>query len=83
MIGSVRSLTAADIRGSAVASVAKSVRKDEFAEKVAIECGRKRLVGARVETHSSILTKQESNRIISYRTMYIHTARDAEGIPLW
>ena len=59
MIGSVRSFAAADIRGSAVASVAKIVRKGAFTEKVAIGCRRKRLVGARVETHPAISTKQE------------------------
>ena len=58
-IGSVRCLTAADIRGSAVASVAKRVQKGEFTEKAAIRCGRKRLVGARVETHPAVSTKQE------------------------
>ena len=55
-IGSVRCLTAADIRGSAVATVAKSVQKGEFTEKAAIGCGRKRLVGARVETHPAVST---------------------------
>ena len=59
VIGSGRCLTAVDIRGSAVASVANSVRKGELAEKAAIGCGRKRLVGARVETHPPISTKQE------------------------
>ena len=59
VIGSVRGLTAVDIRGSAVASVIKSVRKGEFTEKAAIGCGRKRLVGARVETHPAISTTQE------------------------
>ena len=56
-VGSVRYLTTVNIRGSAVASVAKNVRKGELAEKTAIGCGRKRLVGARVETHPTISTK--------------------------
>ena len=56
LISSVRGLTVADIRGSAVSSVVKSVREGEFTEKAAIGCGRKRLAGAQVETHSPIST---------------------------
>ena len=59
VIGSARGLTVADIRGSAVVSVGKSVRKGEFTEKATIGCGRERLVGARVETHPAISTKQK------------------------
>ena len=59
VMGSVRSLAAADVHGSAVVSVVKSVRKSEFTENAAIRCRRKRLVGARVETHPAISTKQE------------------------
>ena len=57
VVGSVRCLTTVNIRGSAVASVDKNMRKGEFAEKAAVGCGRKRLVGARVETHPTISTK--------------------------
>ena len=57
VVGSVRFLTTVNIRGSAVASVTKNVRKGEFAEKVDVGCGRKRLVGAGVETHRTISTK--------------------------
>ena len=59
VVGSAWDLTFADITGSAVASVVESVRKGEFTEKVAIGCGRERLVGARVESHPAISTKQE------------------------
>ena len=59
VMGSVRSLAAADVHGSAVVSVIKSVRKSDFTENAAIRCRRKRLVGARVETHPAISTKQE------------------------
>ena len=59
VVDSVRCVTTVNVRSSAVASVAKSVRKGEFAEKAAVGCGRKRLVGARVETHPTISTKQE------------------------
>ena len=59
VMGSVRGFTAADVRGSAVVSVVKSVRKSEFTENAAIRCRRKRLVGARVETHPAISIKQE------------------------
>ena len=59
VVGSVRCLTTVNIRGSAVTGVAKSVRKGEFAEKATVGRGRKRFVGARVETHPTILTKQE------------------------
>ena len=54
-----RGLTAADVRGSAVVSVVKSVRQSEFTENAAIRCRRKRSVGARVETNPAISTKQE------------------------
>ena len=47
MVGSVRCITTVNIRGSAVASVARGVRKGELAEKAAVGCGRKCLVGAR------------------------------------
>ena len=46
VIGSVRGFTAADIRGSGVVIVVRSVRKSEFTEKVVIGCGRERTVGA-------------------------------------
>ena len=59
VVGSVRCLTTVNIRGSTVAGVAKRVRKGEFAEKAAFGCGRKRFVGARVETHPTISTKQD------------------------
>ena len=59
VVDSVRGLTAADVRGSAVVSVVKSVRQSEFTENAAIRCRRKRLIGARVETHPAISTKQE------------------------
>ena len=59
MTGSVRGPAAADIRGSAVGRVVKSMRQGEFTENAAIGCGRKRLVGARVETRLAISTKQE------------------------
>ena len=59
VIDSVRGLIAADIRCIIFASVVESVRKSEFTEKVAIGCGRERLVGVRAETHSAISTKQE------------------------
>ena len=57
VVGSVRCLTTMNKRGSAVASVAKGVRKGKLAEKTAVGCGRKCLVGARVETHPTISTK--------------------------
>ena len=57
MVGSARCLTTVNIRDSAVASVAKSVRKGQFTQKATVGCGRKRLVGARVETHPTISTK--------------------------
>ena len=59
VIGSVRGLTAVDIRGSAVTSVIENVRKGRFTEEATIGCGHKRLVGARVETHLAISTTQE------------------------
>ena len=57
VVGSVRCPMAVHIRGGAVASVAKGVRKGKFAEKAAVGCGRKRLVGALVETHPTVSTK--------------------------
>ena len=59
VIGSVRGLTAVGIRGSAVVIIVKGVRESEFTEKAAIGCVRERSVGARVESHSAISTKQE------------------------
>ena len=82
VIGSVHCLTAVYIRGSAVVSVAESVRKGEFAEKAAIGRGRKRLVRARVETHPTISTKQEGTSHCLIRDDVYHTASDAEGVPL-
>ena len=58
-VDSVRGLTAADVRGSAVVSVVKSVRQSEFTKDAGIRCRRERLVGARVETYPAISTKQE------------------------
>ena len=59
VVDSVRGLTGADVRGSAVVSVVKSVRQGEFTENAAIGCGRRCLVGARVETHPAISTQKE------------------------
>ena len=41
---SVGGIAAADLRGSAVVSVVKSVRQSKFTENAAIRCRRKRLV---------------------------------------
>ena len=78
MISSVRGLTAAGIRGSAVASVVKSVRKGKIAEKAAIGCGREHLVGARVETHPAISTKQEGSSHCFF-TDKVHPFRKRRG----
>ena len=51
VVRSVRGLIVADIKYSTVASIAKNVGKGELTQKAAIECGCKRLVGARVESH--------------------------------
>ena len=59
VMGSLRGLTAADVRGSAVVSVVKSVRQGEFPDNAAIDCARKHLVGPRVETHPAVPTMQE------------------------
>ena len=59
VVDSVRCFAAADVRGSAVLSVVKSVRQGEFTENATIRCRCKRLVGARVETHPAISTTQE------------------------
>ena len=82
VVGSVRCLATVNIPGSAVISVAKSVRKGEFAETTAVGCWRKRLVGARVETHPLSRPNRRGHRIVSLETMYIHTASDAEGVSL-
>ena len=59
VIGSVRSLRAADVRSGAVVSVVKSARQGEFTENAAIICGRKRLVGTRMEAHLAVSAKRE------------------------
>ena len=59
VVESVRGFAAADVRGSVVVSVVKSLRQSEFTENMAIRCRRKRLIGARVETHPAIPTNQE------------------------
>ena len=59
VIGSAQDLKAADIRGSAVATIVKGVGESEFAEKATIGYVRERLVGARVESYPAVSTEQE------------------------
>ena len=77
MVDIVRRFAAADVGGSVVVSVVKSVRQGEFAENATIKCRRKRLVGTRVETHPAISTKKEwtshcfiGNDVYPYRKRY-------------
>ena len=59
LVDSIRGLAAADVRGSAVVRAVKSVRQGKITENATIRFRRKRLVGARVETHPAISSKQE------------------------
>ena len=82
VVGIVCCLTTVNICGSAVASVAKSVQKGEFAEMAAVGCGRKRLVGREWKRIQLSRPSRRGHRIVSLGTMYIHTVSDAEGVSL-
>ena len=83
VVDSVRGFAAADVRGSVVVSGVKNARQSEFTENTTIRCRRKRLIGARVETHPAIPTIRSEHRIVLLGTVYIHTVSDAEGASSW